>query len=108
MSWLYDSLVDGVTQKVSSKRVVMLMAATAMSVATLLLSAAALLGHDVGLAIGAVTAPLAGLGGYTYVNGRERELSRPNYLPPSYPFAERAQARHAPQSTHPPHLRDEP
>ena len=54
----------------------MLMATFSLAVAVIVLSAAAYLGHDVALALGAVTVPLAGLGGYSYVGGKYAERKR--------------------------------
>jgi len=56
----------------SSKRVGLLMATTAMSVSIVLLSIAAMNGHEVSMALAAVAVPLAGLNGYSYVNKVEK------------------------------------
>lgn len=74
MNWLREAISDGSTGRASSKRVAMLWAAFAMGVSLIILSAAAaLVDRDLSLAIGAVTVPLAGLGGYTYVRGKHAE-----------------------------------
>ena len=73
MSWLRDAILDGKTGSTSSKRIVLIMAAAAMSLAVVVLAFAAWFGHDVALSLGAVSTPLAGLGGYSYVNGKIAE-----------------------------------
>ena len=73
MGWLREAINDSTTGKASSKRVAMLAGAASMSVAVLVLSAASLFGYDVAAALWAVTVPLAGLGGYSYVNGKIAE-----------------------------------
>lgn len=71
---LNEAMQDGRSGRGSSKRVAMLWAAFAMGVSLIILSvAAALVDRDLSLAIGAVTVPLAGLGGYTYVGGKQAE-----------------------------------
>lgn len=77
MNWLREAISDSQTKRVSSKRVAMLMATTALSVSVIALSIAALMfGYDVALELGAVSVPLAGLGGYSYVNGKGAEMNR--------------------------------
>ena len=71
--WLREAINDGKTGQASSKRIAMLAGAASMSVAVLVLSAASLFSYDVAAALWAVTAPLAGLGGYSYVNGKIAE-----------------------------------
>ena len=73
MNWLRESISDGKTGTASSKRIAMLSGAISMSIAVLVLSAASLFGYDVAAALWAVTVPLAGLGGYSYVNGKVAE-----------------------------------
>lgn len=73
MNWLRESISDGKTGAASSKRIAMLSGAVSMSVAVIVLSAAAWFGYDVAAALWAVTVPLAGLGGYSYVNGKIAE-----------------------------------
>lgn len=73
MGWLREAINDSATGKASSKRIAMLAGAASMSVAVLVLSAASLFGYDVAAALWAVTVPLAGLGGYSYVNGKIAE-----------------------------------
>lgn len=73
MNWLRESISDGKTGQASSKRIAMLSGAISMSVAVIVLSVAAWFGYDVAAALWAVTAPLAGLGGYSYVNGKIAE-----------------------------------
>lgn len=77
MSWLREAINDSATNKASSKRIAMLSGAAAMSLAVIVLSAASLFGYDVAAALWAVTVPLAGLGGYSYVNGKMAERSAP-------------------------------
>jgi len=55
--------------EVSSKRVTMLLAAAALAISVVVLSIAAVMGREVAAALGAVAVPLAGLGGYSYVQG---------------------------------------
>ena len=73
MNWLREAINDSATGKASSKRIAMLAGAAAMSLAVVVLSAASLFGFDVAAALWAVTVPLAGLGGYSYVNGKLAE-----------------------------------
>ena len=77
MNWLREAINDSATGKASSKRIAMLAGAAAMSLAVVVLSAASLLGYDVAAAMWAATVPLAGLGGYSYVNGKIAERSTP-------------------------------
>ena len=77
MGWLREAINDSATGKASSKRIAMLAGAASMSVAVLVLSAASLFGYDVAAALWAVTVPLAGLGGYSYVNGKIAEKGAP-------------------------------
>jgi hypothetical protein len=51
----------------------MLMATTSMAIAEVILAIAALYGRQVDMALAAVSVPLAGLGGYSYVNGISAE-----------------------------------
>lgn len=73
MSWLREAINDSATGQASSKRIAMLSGASSMSLAVLVLSVASLFGFDVAAALWAVTVPLAGLGGYSYVNGKIAE-----------------------------------
>ena len=77
MGWLREAINDSQTGKASSKRIAMLSGAVSMSLAVVVLSAASLLGYDVAAALWAVTVPLAGLGGYSYVNGKIAEKGAP-------------------------------
>lgn len=72
MNWLTEILSDH-EGSLSAKRVAMLMATSAMSIAEIILAAAALYGHDVAASLAAVSVPLAGIGGYSYVNGMAQE-----------------------------------
>lgn len=78
MKWLHEALSDSQTQRVSSKRVSMLLATLSMSVAEVILAVAALYGRNVDMALAAVSVPLAGLGGYSYVNGKANEMKNEN------------------------------
>ena len=73
MNWLREAINDNRTNRASSKRVVMLMAGLAMSVAVVILAAAALYGYEVAAALASVCAPLAGMAGYSYVRGKAVE-----------------------------------
>lgn len=73
MTWLREAINDSKTGQASSKRIALLSGAASMSMAVLVLSAASLWGYDVAGAMWAVTIPLAGLGGYSYVNGKQAE-----------------------------------
>lgn len=77
MNWLREAINDSATGKASSKRIAMLAGAVSMSLAVIVLSAASLFGYDVAAALWAVTVPLAGLGGYSYVNGKIAERAAP-------------------------------
>ncbi len=77
MNWLREAINDSATGKASSKRIAMLAGAAAMSLAVIVLSVAAWFGYDVAAALWAVTVPLAGLGGYSYVNGKIAERPAP-------------------------------
>ena len=77
MNWLRESISDGKTGTASSKRVIALLAGASLSFAVVLLAIATLFGYDVAAALWAVTVPLAGLGGYSYVNGKIAERAAP-------------------------------
>ena len=77
MNWLREAINDNKTGYASSKRIAMLAGAVSMSLAVVVLSAASLFGYDVAAALWAVTVPLAGLGGYSYVNGKIAEKGLP-------------------------------
>lgn len=74
MNWLREAINDSATGKASSKRIAMLAGAVSMSLAVVVLSAASLFGYDVAAALWAVTVPLAGLGGASYVGGKAVEM----------------------------------
>lgn len=74
MSWLHQALSDSTTERVSAKRVAMLLATLSMSISEVVLAVAALYGRNVDMALAAVSVPLAGLGGYSYVNGKANEM----------------------------------
>ena len=73
MNWLREAINDGKNGTASSKRIAMLSGAISMSIAVIVLSVAAWFGYDVAAALWAVTVPLAGLGGYSYVTGKVAE-----------------------------------
>ena len=73
MSWLRETTSDSRTGTASSKRVVMIMAAAAMSVAVIILALGAWFGYEVAAALGAVCVPLAGMSGVAYVGGKRVE-----------------------------------
>ena len=73
MNWLRESISDGKNGTASSKRIAMLSGAISMSIAVIVLSVAAWFGYDVAAALWAVTVPLAGLGGASYVGGKAVE-----------------------------------
>lgn len=50
----------------SSHRFALVVASVSLGVSTIILSIAACFGQDVALALGAVTVPLGGLGGFVY------------------------------------------
>lgn len=76
MIWLREAISDSASGRASSKRVAMLVAVFALAIAVVVLAAAAYDGRDVALALGTVTVPLAGLGGYSYVGGKLAENGR--------------------------------
>lgn len=69
MNWLREVLSDPKYHQLSSKRLAMLIATFSLALSVVILSVAALFGYEVALALGAVSVPLAGLGGYSYVEG---------------------------------------
>ena len=73
--WLKQMLSD-TNGTASSKRVALLMATSSLSVATVLLAVAALMGYSVSGELGAVAFPLAGLGGYSYVATMNKEATK--------------------------------
>lgn len=75
-NWLREAISDSSNGNASAKRVAMLSAVFALSIAVVVLAAAAFNGRDVALALGTVTVPLAGLGGYSYVGGKIAENNR--------------------------------
>lgn len=73
MSWLREAISDGRTARASMKRISMLIASVALATSLIILAAAAFVGREVALAMGAVAGPLAGLAGYGYVRGKVAE-----------------------------------
>lgn len=76
MNWLRESISDGRSGRASSKRIAMLIATLALAAAVLILAAAGFIGRDVAMALGSVAAPLAVLGGASYVGGKYAERSK--------------------------------
>ena len=74
--WLRETINDSQTNKASAKRVAMLLATGSLSMSVIALSVAAIAGYDVAASLGAVSVPLAGLGGYSYVNGKNAETNK--------------------------------
>lgn len=73
ITWLARIVENGSTGNPSVKRVSLILATSALAAGTIILCMAAYAGHDVALALAAVTGPLAGLGGYSYVGGKKAE-----------------------------------
>lgn len=74
MTWLREAINDGRTGKASSKRIIALLGASALSFATVILAFAAMYGEQsVADALWAVSTPLALLGGVNYVGGKLAE-----------------------------------
>jgi len=71
--WIARIVENGGTGNPSVKRVSLVIAVCALAAGTIILCAAAYQGHEVALALAAVTGPLAGLGGYSYVGGKKAE-----------------------------------
>ena len=72
-AYLREVINEG--SQASSKRFALVVATLSLGLSTVVLSVAACLGQDVALALGAVSVPLAGLGGYSYVGGKKAEVS---------------------------------
>ena len=68
---LAQSLQENASGRGSSKRINATVATVAMSLAIILLAVGGMLGHDVALAITGVSASLAGMCGYNYVQKKE-------------------------------------
>lgn len=73
MNFLREAISDSANNRASAKRLAMLIATIALAVAVVMLALAAIYGRDVAMALGAVSVPLAGLGGYSYVGGKNAE-----------------------------------
>jgi multisubunit Na+/H+ antiporter MnhB subunit len=73
VTWLLEAIKDSKTGAVSSRRVGFLIATSALGASVLILSMAFFYGHDTSVALGAVSVPLAGLGGYSFVNGNKTD-----------------------------------
>lgn len=72
-TYLREIIAEG--SQASSKRFALVVATLSLGASTVVLSVAACLGQDVALALGAVSVPLAGLGGYSYVGGKKVEAT---------------------------------
>ena len=75
-NWLKQAASDA-NNRVSSKRVAMLIATLSLAISLIILAAAAYIGRQVDVAMSGVAAALAGLGGYSYVNGLTAEKRTP-------------------------------
>lgn len=73
MKFLRDALSDGQTLSPSTKRIVLLMAAIALSLATILLAIAACRGSDVSASLWPVTSALSLIATGSYVGGKAAE-----------------------------------
>jgi len=73
MNWLREAINDSKTGQASSKRIISLVGAIALSFATVILAVAAVFGQDVAAALWASSGPLAALGGTNYVGGKLAE-----------------------------------
>lgn len=71
--WLAKIIEDGKSGNPSAKRASLIIATLCLGAGTIILCIAAYRGHDVALALAAVTGPLAGLSGYGYVQGKKVE-----------------------------------
>lgn len=78
-SYLREVIADNTAASV--KRYAMVVASTSLGIATVLLAVAACAGQNVDLALGAVTVPLAGLAGYSYVQGKAVEAANAKQIP---------------------------
>ena len=76
MNWLRETINNSQTGMASSKRIALLSGAVSMSIAVVVLAAAAVCGHEVAGELAAVCVPLAGLGGYSYVQGGKKEQTQ--------------------------------
>jgi hypothetical protein len=72
-TWLREAVSDGRSGLISTKRIVMLLAGTAMSISTLALVAAVFLGWDVSGPLVAFGTSLSALAGAGYVGGKAFE-----------------------------------
>lgn len=74
MRWIQTAFEDQKTPgHASIKRIIFACAGISLSICTIILSVAACFGQQVDIALATVTAPLAGLAGYGYVNGKRVE-----------------------------------
>lgn len=71
MGFIRDVLTYDSESGASSKRLVLVVAGISLSICALVLSAGALMGYEVELALWAVTTPLCALSGVAYVGKRE-------------------------------------
>ena len=78
MTWLREAINDSKTGQASSKRIIAMLGAVALSFATVILAVAAVFGQAVGESLWAVSTPLALLGGVNYVGGKLVEGQRAN------------------------------
>lgn len=76
MTWLREAVSDGRSGRVSTKRIVMLVAGLSMSIGTLALVTAVFAGHDVSGPLVAFGTSLSALAGAGYVGGKAFESKR--------------------------------
>jgi hypothetical protein len=76
-SWLRQAVADGQSNKVSTKRIIMLVAGISMSVSTLGLVVAVFFGWDVSGPLVAFGTSLSALAGAGYVGGKAMENKAP-------------------------------
>lgn len=78
MNFLAGFFLDGRSRNPSSKRLIFIVAGLCLSAASVILAAAAAMGHNVEGALWAVTTPLAALATGGYVGGKAAERSQRN------------------------------
>lgn len=81
IAWLKSAFEDSAKPgHASIKRIVFFLAGLSLSLSVVILVIAACYGADVDVALATVTAPLATLAGYGYVNGKKVERSTQNAI----------------------------
>ena len=71
MGFIRDVLTYDAESGASSKRLVLVVAGISLSICAIMLSAGALLGYEVEMALWAVTTPLCAMSGAAYIGKRE-------------------------------------